>query len=95
MNTFRELPLSEAEDDEEFLTATFTEGADGTEVPAGSVRCHDYLLEAHYKVIFDQNTDLQNSFFVKDLIVDLIYGSQIIAAGESTTLGLRTSVTYL
>ena len=57
LNTNRELPLTDEEKALDFLSATFTEGEDNSDVAAGSSRCSNFLLEAHYKVIFASNTD--------------------------------------
>jgi hypothetical protein len=53
-----------------FQDAVFTPD-DGT----GTCGCDNFVLEAHYKVYFDQSEDTANSFFVKDFVVDIVYGN--------------------
>ena len=37
--------------------------------------CDNFVLEAHYKIIFEPTAESQaNAFKVKDLIVDVVYG---------------------
>ena len=53
------------------------------------------VLEAHYKVIFEQNSDEANSFLIKDLIVNTVYGSLTRDCNSDYTFNLKTSVQYL
>lgn len=55
--------------DNGFLTSTFT-----SDPSASTCTCDNYLLEAHYKVEFEENPEVANSFFITDLVVDMVYG---------------------
>jgi hypothetical protein len=57
--------------------------------------CDNYILEAHYKVFFEQNPALANSFFITDLIVDVVYGRLTQSCTLSNTFNLKTSVLFL
>ena len=57
--------------------------------------CDNFVLEAHYKVYFDQDPDTANSYFIKDFKVDVVYGKIELECSESYTFNLKTSVTYL
>ena len=45
-------------------------------------------------VEFEKNPDKANSFFIKNLYVDVVYGELALGCDEKVTFNLRTSVTY-
>ena len=45
-------------------------------------------------VEFEKNADKANSFFIKNLYVDVVYGEIAQLCEEKVTFNLRTSVTY-
>ena len=53
------------------------------------------MLEAHYKVYFEQSSDAANSFRITDFIVDVVYGDITLEKETKHTFNLKTSVTYL
>ena len=56
-------------------------------------KCDDLVLEAHYKVYFQQNA--VNSYTIEEFEVDLVYGSVEKKCTEDHTFNIKTSVTYL
>ena len=73
LNNFKEIELSDVEksvieDDKEFFDSSFLDG--GT----GLCSCDNFVLEAHYVVEFENNPALANSFFIKNVFVDAVFG---------------------
>ena len=99
LNTFKVADDAEtviAETD--FLTPTFSQTVVDPLVPTSDpimCGCDNFVLEAHYKVYFDQDPETANSYFIKDFKVDVVYGKIELECSESYTFNLKTSVMYL
>ena len=55
--------------------------------------CDNFVLEAHYKVYFEQGST--NSFSLKEFEVDLVYGKLTQDCAAPHTFNLQTSLTFL
>ena len=92
LNSFREVTLLPAEltkvSSQEFLEAKFAESG-------GQCSCDNFVLEAHYKVFFDQSPSTANQFSIRDFVVDVVYGKLTQDCAKPFTFNLKTSVIYL
>lgn len=63
LQSYKEISLSAVTD---FLVPNFD---------ASGCSCDNVVLEAHYKVFFDElDVNQPNSFVIKDIVVDIVYG---------------------
>lgn len=66
-----------------FLNATQSNGCN----------CDNFVLEAHYRVFFTNETE--DTFSISQVVVDVVYGSTANATCFDTVITLKTSVQFL